>query len=151
ADTAAVVQTLISEAKSEVILIGYAIHNGRVLFEPLIRRMKIIPSLKVTFYLNIPRPFGDTSLDHQILLRFAHEFRTKHWPWDRLPEVYYDPRSLSNSISDRASLHAKCVIVDCNAAIITSANFTEAAQRRNIEVGMIVRHQPTIQRLVDYF
>src|SRR5205085_5086604 len=36
-------------------------------------------------------------------------------------------------------------------AIITSANFTEAAQRRNIEVGIVVRHQPTIQRLVDYF
>jgi phosphatidylserine/phosphatidylglycerophosphate/cardiolipin synthase-like enzyme len=59
-------------------------------------------------------------------------------------------RGLSNTVSDRASLHAKCVIVDAKAAIITSANFTEAAQRKNIEVGMLVRHHPAVQRLVDY-
>jgi phosphatidylserine/phosphatidylglycerophosphate/cardiolipin synthase-like enzyme len=145
ADTAAVVQALISEATTEVLLVGYAVHNGKILFEPLIKRMNDIPSLKVTFYLNIARPFGDTSLNREILRRFAREFRTKHWPWKRVPEMYYDPRALSDSASDRASLHAKCVIVDQRAAIITSANFTEAAQRKNIEVGMLIRHQPTVR------
>ncbi len=40
ADTAAVVQTLISEAKEEILLVGYAIHNGKKLFEPLMARMR---------------------------------------------------------------------------------------------------------------
>jgi PLD-like domain len=150
ADTAAVVQTLISEAKEEILLVGYAIHNGKKLFEPLMARLRDDSSLRVIFCLNIGRPFGDTSLEGEIVRRFLQEFRTKHWPWPNLPEIWYDPRALAESPSDRASLHAKCVIVDRKAAIITSANFTEAAQRRNIEVGVIVRHEPTIRRLTDY-
>jgi phosphatidylserine/phosphatidylglycerophosphate/cardiolipin synthase-like enzyme len=151
ADTAAVVQTLISEAKEEILLVGYAIHNGKKLFEPLMARMRDDSSLRVIFCLNIGRPFGDTSLESEIVRRFLQEFRTKHWPWPNLPELWYDPRALAEAASDRASLHAKCVIVDRKAAIITSANFTEAAQRRNIEVGMIIRYEPTIRRLTDYF
>ena len=151
ADTAAVVQTLISEAKEEILLVGYAIHNGKKLFEPQASRMRDDSSLRVIFCLNIGRPFGDTSLETEIVRRFLQEFRTKHWPWPNLPELWYDPRALAESASDRASLHAKCVIVDGKAAIITSANFTEAAQRKNIEVGMLVRHQTAVQRLVDYF
>ena len=38
----------------------------------------------------------------------------------------------------RASLHAKCVVVDGEKAFIGSANFTEAAQLRSIEVGVVV-------------
>jgi phosphatidylserine/phosphatidylglycerophosphate/cardiolipin synthase-like enzyme len=151
ADTAAVVQTLISEAKEEILLVGYAIHNGKKLFEPLMARMKNYSTLRVIFCLNIARPYQDTSLEGEIVRRFLQEFRTKHWPWPNLPELWYDPRALAESPGDRASLHAKCVIVDRKAAIITSANFTEAAQRRNIEVGMIIRYEPTICRLTDYF
>jgi phosphatidylserine/phosphatidylglycerophosphate/cardiolipin synthase-like enzyme len=36
-------------------------------------------------------------------------------------------------------MHAKCVVVDEAAAFITSANFTAAAQQRNVEVGVLVR------------
>jgi len=150
ADTAAVVQTLISEAKDEILLVGYAIHNGKKLFEPVMVRMRDDSALKVIFCLNIGRPFGDTSLESEIVRRFLQEFRTKHWPWPTLPELWYDPRALAETPSDRASLHAKCVIIDRKAAIITSANFTEAAQRRNIEIGMIIRYEPTVRRLTDY-
>ena len=41
----------------------------------------------------------------------------------------------------RGSLHAKCVVVDRSTALVTSANFTEAAQHRNIEAGLLIRHQ----------
>jgi phosphatidylserine/phosphatidylglycerophosphate/cardiolipin synthase-like enzyme len=41
--------------------------------------------------------------------------------------------------------------VDRKAALITSANFTEAAQQRNIEVGIVVRQPWLIDRLADYF
>jgi phosphatidylserine/phosphatidylglycerophosphate/cardiolipin synthase-like enzyme len=42
-------------------------------------------------------------------------------------------------------------MVDRRAALVTSANFTEAAQERNIEVGVVVRHAPLVARLVEYF
>lgn len=151
ADTAAVVHTLFEEATIEVLLVGYAIHNGEHLFAPLAGKMRQIPSLRVVFCLDIARRFGDTSLSSEIVRRFAREFRTKHWPWPGFPEVFYDPRSLAESTEQRSSLHAKCVVVDRRVALVTSANFTEAGQHRNIEVGVLVRHLPIVERLAEYF
>jgi hypothetical protein len=34
---------------------------------------------------------------------------------------------------------------------VTSANFTEAAQRKNVEVGVDIRYSPTAVRLANYF
>ena len=53
-------------------------------------------------------------------------------------EVFYDPRGLLQGETARASLHAKCVIADGGRAFVGSANFTEAAQLRNIEFGLVV-------------
>ncbi len=38
----------------------------------------------------------------------------------------------------KACLHAKCIVIDEERALITSANFTEAAQERNIEAGVMI-------------
>lgn len=51
----------------------------------------------------------------------------------------------------RASLHAKCVVVDERMAFISSANFTEAAQIRNIEVGVLIRSEPFARQLAGHF
>ncbi|MGD0950047.1 MAG: DISARM system phospholipase D-like protein DrmC [Candidatus Binatia bacterium] len=150
-DTAATMRTLISEAMREILLVGYAVHNAQSLFAPLAARMAASRALRVVFCLDIPRRPGDTSLDSEIVRRFALEFRGKHWPWPLVPDLFYDPRSLSADHEHRSSLHAKCVIVDRSAALITSANFTQAAQQRNIEVGLLIRHPPIIERLACYF
>ncbi len=150
ADTAAVVHTLIEEATTEVLLVGYVVHEGRHLFERLARRMRESSDLKVVFCLDIPRRYGDTSLAGEIVRRFTREFRNKHWPWPELPELYYDPRSLAEYTEGHSSLHAKCVVVDRRVALVTSANFTEAAQHRNIEAGVLVRYKPFVERLVGY-
>ena len=34
---------------------------------------------------------------------------------------------------------------------LTSANFTEAAHKRNIEAGMVVRYEPLVVRIATYF
>jgi phosphatidylserine/phosphatidylglycerophosphate/cardiolipin synthase-like enzyme len=132
-------------------LIGYAIHNGRKLFEPLASRMDMVPELRVIFCVDIGRQYGDTSPDSEIVRRFATDFRARHWPWSKLPEVFYDPRSLVASGPLRASLHAKCVVVDREVALVTSANFTEAAQHRNIEAGVLIRHRGMVERIASYF
>jgi phosphatidylserine/phosphatidylglycerophosphate/cardiolipin synthase-like enzyme len=113
--------------------------------------MEAVPALQVVFCLDIARKPSDTSLASEIVRRFARDFVTKHWPGTRQPEVFYDPRALAKTWEERASLHAKCVIVDRRVAIVTSANFTEAAQRKNIEVGILTRHEPLVRRLTDYF
>jgi len=150
ADTAAVMRTLVTQAKREVILVGYAVHDGRKIFEPLARRMADVPGLAVTFCLDIQRAWNDPTPSSDLVTRFARDFREKHWPWPTLPALYYDPRSLETGDA-RASLHAKCVIVDRERLLVTSANFTDAAQRRNVEAGVDIRHPPTAARLADYF
>lgn len=149
-DTAATMRALIGAAREEILLIGYAVHNARSLFAPLAERMRTIPALRVELYLDISRPYSDTSIDSEIVRRFAREFRATHWPWPTLPALYYDPRALTQG-HERASLHAKCIIVDRKSALVTSANFTEAAQKRNIEVGVLIRHPSHADRLVSYF
>jgi phosphatidylserine/phosphatidylglycerophosphate/cardiolipin synthase-like enzyme len=51
----------------------------------------------------------------------------------------------------RACLHAKCIVVDGEAVFISSANFTEAAQERNIEVGLLVKSCRLAEQLVLHF
>ena len=36
------------------------------------------------------------------------------------------------------SLHAKCVVVDDERSFITSANFTDRGQTRNVEAGVLI-------------
>ena len=150
ADTAAVMHTLLPHAEHEVLLVGYAVFNGRKLFEPLGHRMTEHPKLTVTMCLDIPRPYSDVRPADAVVATFAHDFRQRHWPWPRVPRLYHDPRSLETG-PERASLHAKCVIVDRRIALVTSANFTDAAQWKNIEAGVEIRHRPTVERLADYF
>ena len=102
-------------------------------------------------FLNIVRALRDTTRSDQLLLRFARDFKLQHWSGERLPEIYYDPRSLSLDADKRTSLHAKCVVVDGARALVTSANFTEAAQQRNIEVGVLVNDERFAQSVIDQF
>jgi phosphatidylserine/phosphatidylglycerophosphate/cardiolipin synthase-like enzyme len=68
-----------------------------------------------------------------------------------LPEIYFDPRSLAMDGKQKALLHAKCVVVDGKTSFVSSANFTEAAQERNIEVGVLLRSQIVAERLIGFF
>lgn len=150
-DTEAVMHSLVEEATSDVLLVGYAIHNGRQIFAPLAARMRENPSLAVKLCIDISRKYQDTSLSSEIVSRFIADFRQRHWPWQPTPSIYCDPRALSPDRGVRSSLHAKCVVIDRRVALITSANFTEAAQHRNIEAGVLIRHQSMVDRIVTYF
>src|SRR5208337_3365196 len=83
--------------------------------------------------------------------RFSEEFTSNQWPGERRPEIFYDPRSLETDHERRASLHAKCIVVDNDQAFVTSANFTTAAQQKNIEVGVLIRSKSLAARLGSHF
>lgn len=149
--THAVLHALISEAKSEVLLVGYVIHNATSLLFPLASKMQSDPSFDVWCCLDIKRGKNDTSEAHSLVQRFKNEFENEIWPWNPKPRVYYDPRSLADWGTTRSSLHAKCVIVDRKVAFVTSANFTDAAQHRNIEAGVLTRDPRLASKLHYYF
>lgn len=150
-DTGVVMRELFAQAREQVAVIGYAIHRGKEVFEVLARRMEEIPSLDVRMYLDVRREKGDDLSEGELLARFVRRFREAQWPGRRLPEVFYDPRSLSLDRTKRSSLHAKCIVIDRQTAFVSSANFTEAAQRRNIEVGTLIRSHRLASQLGDHF
>jgi len=138
-DTGVVVRELFAAAQRSVLVAGFAVEQGRAIFRVLAERMDACPDIAVRMFLNVARRYGDETVETQLLKEFADDFRTRQWPGVRMPEVFYDPRALAPGRGPRASLHAKCIVVDDERVLVTSANFTEAAQERNIEVGVLVR------------
>ena len=150
-DTAVVVRELFAQAQRRVLVVGYAVHQGRSVFRALAERLERHPALEVRLCLHVPRPWRDQTPAAVLLQRFAERFKTQEWPGSRLPAVYYDPRSLALDAEKRASLHAKCVVVDGQVAFVSSANFTEAAQERNIEVGVLLQVPAVAEQLTRHF
>ncbi len=150
-DTGAVVRELFLGAKRSVLIAGYAVHQGREVFRVLAERMDREPDLDVRMFLDIQRGRGDTTIDADLVRRFGERLRRVEWSGRRFPQVFYDPRSLSSNAKQRSALHAKCVVVDGALAFVSSANFTRAAQVRNIEVGVVVRERSFAERLVAQF
>jgi phosphatidylserine/phosphatidylglycerophosphate/cardiolipin synthase-like enzyme len=142
-DTGVVLRELFSEAERRVLVVGFAVQQGREIFAALADRMHQCANLAVRLCLDVRRAPGDTARAEALLRRFADHFLQHEWPCPRLPELFYDPRSLTGGETSRASLHAKCVVVDGTKVLIGSANFTEAAQVRNIEVGIVVNRPET--------
>jgi phosphatidylserine/phosphatidylglycerophosphate/cardiolipin synthase-like enzyme len=53
--------------------------------------------------------------------------------------------------NDQADATAKCVVVDAEQVLVSSANFTKAGQERNIEVGLKIQSPWLAQRLIRHF
>lgn len=149
-DTRIVVHELFRKAQRSVLVSTYALYDGKGLFEPLHETWERHPEMSVRLFVDIHKGENGHSTE-QILARFRQDFRTFHWPWERVPEVYYDPRSLAPNAADRACMHAKCVVVDDREVFLTSANLTEAAQQRNIEAGVVIASPALAGKLRDQF
>lgn len=151
-DTSVVVRELFAHAKKSVLVVGYAVYQGQQVFESLANRMKMVPDLDVKFFLNISRPDGDTTASEILISRFKQRFKEKQWPIGcHLPEVFFDPRSVADNLPIRSSLHAKCVVVDSTQVFVSSANFTEAGQERNIEVGLKIESEWLAKQITGHF
>ena len=150
-DTGVVIRQMFARARRRVLAAGFAIYQGKSIFEVLAHKLDEDDRLEATLCVDVRRPNGDTSLESQIVARFAQNFVTNEWPGYRRPEVYYDPRSLDRSDHTTSAMHAKCVVIDGEEALVTSANFTEAAQVRNIELGLQVASSVVARRIEEHF
>ena len=82
--------------------------------------------------------------------KFTDRFWKTEWPGSSRPTVYYDPRALEMD-GPGGVLHAKAVVSDNEAVFVTSANLTEAALDRNIEVGLLVRDRALAATVLSHF
>ena len=152
--TASVVRELFATARRSVLISSYALdrpERSKGLFGRLAERMDAEPDLEVRLFVNVARPWRSSLSEEALLRKFAEGFARDFWPGERLPELFHDPRALSDSYDERACLHTKCVVVDEERALVTSANFTEAAHDRNIETGVLIEDPGLASSIVRRF
>lgn len=135
-DTAVVLRELFESARESVILAGYSFKYARDVLAPLHASMRD-HAIDARFFVHIPQieRAGDVEahVDEHLGV-----FLEESWTFgDPHPRIYYDRRAIVPG-PPYASMHAKCVVVDGLRAFVSSANFTQRAQERNIEVGVLV-------------
>ena len=66
--------------------------------------------------------------------------------------LYYWPieKRERNQAGRPGKLHAKCALID-DVALIGSANLTDDAFNRNMELGVLVRDKAVVQAIADHF
>lgn len=128
-DTLVVVRELFENAQKSVLIGGYAFDHGKDIFAPLHMVM------------------AERGVETTMFVDSAEGFLEENWPFgEPLPEIYFDPRTAVAQA--KCSLHAKCIVVDEAKALVTSANFTDRGQTRNIEMGVLVDDPGLATRLV---
>ncbi len=149
-DTRRVYEELLGSAERSVWASTYAFFDGPRAFEVLARRMDARPALRVTLLLNIQRKRGDSTASEQLVRGFADRFWKTDWPGSCRPRVFFDPRALEPE-GPGGVLHAKAVVTDDETVFVTSANLTEAALERNIELGLLVRDRALALSVSTHF
>ncbi len=149
-DTRRAFDEVLGSVQHSLWVCSYAYFDGPRAFETLARRMEALPELRVTLLLNIQRRKGDTSVAQAVVRRFADHFWGRDWPGSARPRIFYDPRSLDLD-GPSGVLHAKAVVADDQLVLVTSANLTEAAFDRNIELGLLVRDSALALSVTGHF
>ena len=154
-DTWATITRLIEEAETSILIATYNIglsKDCRDLFSSLAQRLASGSLLEVELFFH-PKQI-EQDLGSEPLLQISEWFYRKVWPWDPKPLAYVDRRLVERS-QDGCYQHAKAVIVDAGRpkakALITSANFSETAQRHNYEAGCLLTSPWQVERISQHF
>lgn len=135
-DTAVAVRRLFEDAKRSVLVAGFSFHGASGILEPLHRAMER-GAFRADLFVHVPRMEHTGSVEKHVAA-FFKEFLVHNWPFgEPFPRLHYDPRTAM--AGSWVSMHAKVVVVDDVTAFVGSANFTERAQDRNIEVGVLIQ------------
>lgn len=149
-ETRRVFDEMLSNAERSLWVSTYAFFDGPKAFEVLSKRMDAQPQLETKILMNITRKKGDTRPADELVVQFSDRFWKYDWPGSNRPQLFYDPRSLDEN-APGAVLHAKAVVADEENVLVTSANLTEAAFDRNIELGLHLRDRALAKSITAHF
>ena len=133
---------LIAASQRRVVLVTFAAHRVRHLCEHLTRAVQ--RGVQLTLIVE-----SEDESEGQLTSDAIRAFADVPSSGMRL---YYWPAALRerNLAGRPGKLHAKCAIVD-DVALIGSANLTDDAFNRNMELGILVRDPVTVTSIVDHF
>lgn len=137
-----VLYDLLSKAEQRIFLVTFAAHRVPLLCEHLSQAIE--RGVQVTLLLeseqasagqlsfDASKAFKDVCLDNVRLL---------HWPLENRER---------NQAGKPGKLHVKCAVID-NTAIIGSANLTDDAFNRNMEMGAIIKDPGVVSQIIEHF
>lgn len=155
--TRVVLPELFAQAQEHVLIAGYSIDRGAEVFAALYRSMaerEVTADLFVDVgqlaerlrqaargagmdWSHLSAPLEAAAGNIARGRAVAGLFYKLMWPFgDPRPAVYFDPRTAEKH--SLVSMHAKCVVIDHEYTLITSANFTDRGQSKNIEAGVAI-------------
>lgn len=129
--TSEVVRQLIDQATSRVTLVSFAAYQMTSVIAAL--DAAVARGVNVSLILESPENLDGGGGAHAYA-----KYRTYHWPLE-----HRDPPD--------AKLHAKAVIVDNHDVLLTSANMTNAAYDKNIELGVLCRGGGVAKQVQQHF
>lgn len=148
-DTAVVVREMFEEAERHVLIAGYSFERGEAILTPLHAAMRD-RGVRVEMFVHLREATGVQADPEGYLRAQAATWRRTYWPFGEPgPTLYVDPRAAIPG--SHASLHAKCIVVDGEHALVGSANFTDRGQSRNIEAGVLVEDARFAEELARQF
>lgn len=137
-----VLYDLVSRAANRIVLVTFAAHRIAHLCQHLSRAVQ--RGVELTLIVE-----SEGESEGQLTCDAIAAF--KDVPASRT-HIYYWPlqKRERNQAGRPGKLHVKCAIVD-EIAIIDSANLTDDAFNRNMELGLLVRDPQTVLALADHF
>jgi phosphatidylserine/phosphatidylglycerophosphate/cardiolipin synthase-like enzyme len=125
-----VLYDLINTAEHSILLVTFAAAKVKTLQESLLKA--ISRGVEVTMVLEFEEESGG-QLTFDAVKAFSKEMISKM-------HIYYWPieKRERNQLGRPGKLHVKCAVID-NCAVITSANLTDDAFNRNMEMGVLFR------------
>jgi phosphatidylserine/phosphatidylglycerophosphate/cardiolipin synthase-like enzyme len=129
--TSEVVRKLIDQAATRVTLVSYAAYRMASVIAAL--DAAVARGVDVSLILESPEQLDGGGGAHAYA-----KYRTYNWPLE-----HRDPPG--------AKLHAKAVIVDSHDVLLTSANMTNAAYDKNIELGVLCRGGGVAKQAQQHF
>jgi len=151
--TSLVVEGLFASAKECVIVGGYTFDRAEIL-APL-HRVMAERGVSTMMFVDIDGSTTDPAQADAFAGAFIDAWFRRVWTFGLpKPDIFYDPRTaISGHIPGHewATLHAKCIVIDDARAFITSANFTDRAQTRNIEAGVLIEDKGFSEELAGHW
>lgn len=139
--TSQVILELIDDAKQSLFISSFSFYKIREVFLGL--EKSIARGVNITLLLETPQS-SHYKITHDPMGDFSEDFKSKVsfyiWP---------HKNRLIPGGDQTGSLHAKFILQDNQRLFITSANLTQYAMDRNIELGVIIEDKYVIEKLQD--
>jgi phosphatidylserine/phosphatidylglycerophosphate/cardiolipin synthase-like enzyme len=137
-----VLYDLLAKAKQRIFLVTFSAHRVPLLCEHLSNA--IDRGVEVTLLLESEQASaGQLSFDAAKAFKDVclEKVRLLHWPLENRDR---------NQAGKPGKLHVKCAVID-NTAIIGSANLTDDAFNRNMEMGVVIKDPRTVADILGHF